>query len=131
MISKNLSLYADLRVFLIIITTFILIGCLFVYSASSVYALETFGTSLFFVKRQLCGLCVGIIALCVRLDMSIGHAGKLGNGGIVSRARIAEAGNSFQTDVLFFGILLFTATGLVTAALLDRIESWFERWRPA
>src|SRR5215831_12661445 len=43
---------------------------------------------------------------------------------------IGEAGNSFQTDVLFFGILLFTATGLVTTALLDRVESWFERWRP-
>jgi NitT/TauT family transport system permease protein len=43
---------------------------------------------------------------------------------------IAEAGNSFQTDVLFFGILLFTATGLVTTAALDRAESWFERWRP-
>ena len=71
MISKNLSLYADLRVFLIIITTFILIGCLFVYSASSVYALETFGTSLFFVKRQLCGLCVGIIALCVGRTINI------------------------------------------------------------
>jgi len=65
MISKNAILYADLRVFLIIITTFILIGCLFVYSASSVYALETFGSSLFFVKRQLYGLFVGFIALCI------------------------------------------------------------------
>jgi cell division protein FtsW len=65
MISKKLPLYADLRVFLIIIATLILIGCLFVYSASSVYALETFGTSLFFVKRQLYGLLVGLIALCV------------------------------------------------------------------
>src|SRR5438045_4669084 len=65
MISKSASLYADLRVFLIIITTFILIGCLFVYSASSVYALETFGSSLFFVKRQLYGLFFGFIALCI------------------------------------------------------------------
>ena len=65
MISKKLPLYADLRVFLIIITTLILIGCLFVYSSSSVYALETFGTSLFFVKRQVCGLLIGLIALCI------------------------------------------------------------------
>ena len=71
MISKNLSLYADLRVFLIIITTLILIGCLFVYSSSSVYALETFGTSLFFVKRQLIGLCVGMIALCIGRSMPL------------------------------------------------------------
>lgn len=65
MISKKLSLYADLNVFLTIITTLILIGCLFVYSSSSVYALETFGSSLFFVKRQLAGLGVGLITLFI------------------------------------------------------------------
>lgn len=65
MISKKLPLYADLNVFLTIIATLILIGCLFVYSSSSVYALETFGTSLFFVKRQLAGLGIGLIALCI------------------------------------------------------------------
>lgn len=43
---------------------------------------------------------------------------------------IAEAGNTFQTDQLFFGVLLFTATGLVTTGVLDRIEKRFERWRP-
>ena len=65
MISKKLPLYADLNVFLTIIATLILIGCLFVYSSSSVYALETFGSSLFFVKRQLAGLGIGLIALCI------------------------------------------------------------------
>lgn len=65
MISKKLPLYADLQVFLTIIATLILIGCLFVYSSSSVYALETFGTSLFFVKRQCAGLFLGLIALCI------------------------------------------------------------------
>ena len=65
MISKKLPLYADLNVFLTIVATLILIGCLFVYSSSSVYALETFGTSLFFVKRQLAGLGIGLIALCI------------------------------------------------------------------
>jgi cell division protein FtsW len=65
MISKKLSLYGDLQVFLTIIATLILIGCLFVYSSSSVYALETFGTSLFFVKRQCAGLFLGLIALCI------------------------------------------------------------------
>jgi len=65
MISKKLPLYSDLYVFLTIIATLILIGCLFVYSSSSVYALETFGSSLFFVKRQLVGLVIGLIALCI------------------------------------------------------------------
>jgi NitT/TauT family transport system permease protein len=43
---------------------------------------------------------------------------------------IAEAGNTFQTDVVFFGVLLFTATGMTISAVLDRIERRFERWRP-
>jgi NitT/TauT family transport system permease protein len=44
---------------------------------------------------------------------------------------IADAGNMFQTDTLFFGVLIFTATGLVVVALLDRLERRFERWRPS
>jgi NitT/TauT family transport system permease protein len=43
---------------------------------------------------------------------------------------IADAGNTFQTDILFFGVLLFTGTGLVITAVLDRLEHRFERWRP-
>ena len=43
---------------------------------------------------------------------------------------IAEAGNMFQTDTLFFGVFIFTATGLVVVAALDRLERRFERWRP-
>jgi len=43
---------------------------------------------------------------------------------------IADAGNMFQTDTLFFGVFVFTATGLVVVALLDRLERRFERWRP-
>ena len=43
---------------------------------------------------------------------------------------IAEAGNTFQTDTLFFGVLIFTATGLIVVTLLDWLERRFERWRP-
>jgi ABC-type nitrate/sulfonate/bicarbonate transport system permease component len=43
---------------------------------------------------------------------------------------IAEAGNLFQADTLFFGVFLFTATGLVVVAVLDRLERRFEAWRP-
>ncbi len=43
---------------------------------------------------------------------------------------IAEAGNSFQTDTLFFGVLLFTGTGLAITIGLDRVEKHFDRWRP-
>jgi len=43
---------------------------------------------------------------------------------------IADAGNTFQTDTLFFGVFIFTATGLIVVALLDRLERRFARWRP-
>jgi ABC-type nitrate/sulfonate/bicarbonate transport system permease component len=43
---------------------------------------------------------------------------------------IADAGNTFQTDVVFFGVLIFMATGLAVVALLDRFEQHFEKWRP-
>jgi NitT/TauT family transport system permease protein len=43
---------------------------------------------------------------------------------------IADAGNTFQTDVVFFGVLIFMATGLVVVSLLDRLERHFETWRP-
>jgi ABC-type nitrate/sulfonate/bicarbonate transport system permease component len=43
---------------------------------------------------------------------------------------IGTAGNTFQTDVLFFGVLLFTAAGLASVAVLNLFERRFERWRP-
>jgi NitT/TauT family transport system permease protein len=44
---------------------------------------------------------------------------------------IADAGNMFQADTLFFGVFIFTVTGLVVVAVLDRLERRFERWRPS
>jgi NitT/TauT family transport system permease protein len=43
---------------------------------------------------------------------------------------IGNAGNNLRADVLFFGVLLFTAAGLVSVAVLDRFERRFETWRP-
>jgi ABC-type nitrate/sulfonate/bicarbonate transport system permease component len=44
---------------------------------------------------------------------------------------IADAGNMFQADTMFFGVLVFTATGLIVVALLEAIERRFDRWRPS
>jgi ABC-type nitrate/sulfonate/bicarbonate transport system permease component len=43
---------------------------------------------------------------------------------------IADAGNTLQTDVVFFGVIIFMAAGLLVVALLDWCEQRFERWRP-
>jgi len=44
---------------------------------------------------------------------------------------IADAGNTLQTDMVFFGVLIFMAAGLIVVALLDACERRFEKWRPA
>jgi ABC-type nitrate/sulfonate/bicarbonate transport system permease component len=43
---------------------------------------------------------------------------------------MAEAGNMFHTDIVFVGVLLFMAAGLIVVALLDAVERRFEKWRP-
>jgi len=58
-------LYADLNVFLITVAMLLVIGGIFVYSASSVYALENFHSSYYYLKRQLIGLLVGFIGIIV------------------------------------------------------------------
>lgn len=43
---------------------------------------------------------------------------------------ISDAGNLFDTSTVFLGVLLFMAVGIVVAAILNRIERHFDRWRP-
>jgi NitT/TauT family transport system permease protein len=43
---------------------------------------------------------------------------------------MADAGNTLQTDVVFFGVAIFMAAGLIVVASLDALERHFERWRP-
>ena len=43
---------------------------------------------------------------------------------------IGDAGDSFRTDIVFFGVLIFTATGLVGVGVLNALERRFETWRP-
>jgi cell division protein FtsW len=59
------KLQHDIHIFIGIVFTLLIIGCLFIYSSSSVFALETYGNSHYFLKRQLIGLTLGIIALII------------------------------------------------------------------
>ena len=43
---------------------------------------------------------------------------------------IAEAGNLFDTDTVFFGVFFFMAIGIVVNTILNRIEQHFDKWRP-
>ncbi len=63
MISSKKNLFADFGIFISIVSILLVVGILFIYSASSVYALEKFGAAHYFVQRQLVGLVVGLCAL--------------------------------------------------------------------
>jgi len=65
MFRSRKDILTDLRIFLSIIATLIVIGLIFVYSASSVYALEEFGSALYFVKKQIVGLSLGLCGLII------------------------------------------------------------------
>ncbi len=43
---------------------------------------------------------------------------------------IAEAGNTFQVDIVFLGVAIFMAAGLGVTSALGRCERRFEKWRP-
>lgn len=64
-------LYKDARTFLYIIAALLIIGSLFIYSSSSVYALEKFGASHFFFKKHLMGLACGLLAMLISIIMPL------------------------------------------------------------
>ncbi len=52
-----------LTTFLTIIALLVIVGFIFIYSASSVYALESSGNAGFFVRKQVIGLILGLIGI--------------------------------------------------------------------
>ena len=61
--SKKFNIKTDLNIFLFTIIALIIIGIVFIYSSSSVYALEKLGSAHYFVKKQIIGLIIGFIGL--------------------------------------------------------------------
>jgi len=55
----------DVRIFLVIVIMLATIGCIFIYSSSSIFALERFGTAHYFVIRQMLGVLTGLIGIAV------------------------------------------------------------------
>jgi ABC-type nitrate/sulfonate/bicarbonate transport system permease component len=43
---------------------------------------------------------------------------------------IAVAGNTFQTDKVFVGVVIIAAAGMFITAVFKRVEDHFESWRP-
>ncbi len=89
---KQLSL--DLRAFLLITSALIILGFIFIYSASSVYALERLGSSSYYVKKQFWGLLLGVLGLIVARALPLPFIKK-------------------ASPYLFFGSFILTALTLV------------------
>ncbi|OGB98053.1 cell division protein FtsW [candidate division TM6 bacterium RIFCSPHIGHO2_12_FULL_36_22] len=60
-VAKSFKTFLGLIIFLLVVSF------IFVYSSSSVYALERFGTASYFIQKQLVGLVLGIIIAFVLL----------------------------------------------------------------
>lgn len=64
---KNLkiSLKTDFSFFIGTVCSFIIIGFIFIYSSSSIYALERFGYAHYYLKNQLIGALLGMITFYI------------------------------------------------------------------
>ncbi len=52
----------DAAIMQIIVGALLLIGLIFIYSSSSFYSIDRYGSAFYYVKRQLIGLTLGIFA---------------------------------------------------------------------
>lgn len=68
------------------------------------------------------GVALGLIGMVV----SELFAGNQGVGFLIT-----YGGTTFQTDLLFVGIFIVAATGLLLTMLLERVQRRFENWRPS
>ncbi|MDP3888956.1 MAG: putative lipid II flippase FtsW [bacterium] len=95
MIVPKQQIRTDLNIFLLIVAILLLIGSVFIFSASSIYALEKFDSSSYFVKRQLVGIIIGLIALFVVSNIPLLYIKK-------------------YTPLFFFGSVALTALTLLS-----------------
>jgi len=94
MINQKSNLKTDLNLFLCTVATLIVIGLVFIYSSSSVYALEKFNCAHYFVKKQIIGVILGLIGMGVAFIFPIKLIKKM-------------------TPLIFWGSLSLTALTLI------------------
>ncbi len=64
------QIQSDLAALLGIVTALVVIGLLFVYSSSSIYAAQNYGYAHYFLKKQCIGVVLGLIAFFVARRLS-------------------------------------------------------------
>lgn len=65
MIITRKKVQADLQLLVIFVTTLLVIGSLFIYSSSSIYALERFGSPHYYLRKHLFGLFLGSVSFFI------------------------------------------------------------------
>lgn len=65
MSAKNAILLPYKKKFLLVILILLLIGIIFIYSASTVLAIELHNNAQFFIKKHIIGLLLGMIGYCI------------------------------------------------------------------
>lgn len=97
--------------FLGTVISLIIIGLIFIYSSSSVFALEKFGTAQFFVKKQLIGLIIGFCGFCFFSSIPVKYLQK-------------------YSPFLFFGALLATCMTLIPqlTVKIHGSSRWVSLW---
>lgn len=65
MLSKNTILLVYKKKLLLTILLLVVIGIIFIYSASTVLAIELHNNSQFFIKKHMFGLLLGVIGYCI------------------------------------------------------------------
>lgn len=92
---KHLSITkTNLMLFLSVITCLLALGLVFVYSASSVYALDRFGSAHYYARQHCVGILIGFVALCM---------------GRLTPKKLLEQ----YIGIIFIGSLLLTALTLI------------------
>lgn len=107
MLAKKDRIKTDLNLFLLIITALIAIGLIFIYSSSSVFAMEKFACPHYFVKKQVFGLILGLIGAIFIFILPIKFIKKI-------------------TPYIFWGSLLLTSATMIPG-LTQRIHG-SARW---
>jgi cell division protein FtsW len=70
-IHKKTPIISPVSLYIAIIFLLIVIGTVFIYSASSVYALEKLGSGHYFAKKHMFGIILGIVSLFITMHVPL------------------------------------------------------------
>jgi ABC-type nitrate/sulfonate/bicarbonate transport system permease component len=103
--------------------------------ASLIRAARSFGASDFQIFRTI-ALPGTVPFLITGMRLGLGHAlvgvvvGELYAATAGIGFLIAVAGNTFQTDKVFVGVVIVAFAGLVFTGIFNRVEAHFQSWKP-